>query len=156
MSFALMQKSRALCPRKRQNLEVSQKDTPKPQVKRQKLNHQEAESEANPAFWDTLSKIWLTKRALKELDRRNQYQAAFQRAHFTQYGKHYTASSIVDFYSNCDTYDLKNLRHIAKHGGSDLSDPKEIRIETSSSALFINAFENSTLSRLILLPNLPR
>ncbi|KAK2740729.1 hypothetical protein FQN57_005961 [Myotisia sp. PD_48] len=48
--------------RKRQRSEQQPQDSP---LKRWKLAPQ------NSTYWDTLSKIWLTKRALVELDRRN-------------------------------------------------------------------------------------
>ncbi|KAF2807518.1 uncharacterized protein BDZ99DRAFT_338517, partial [Mytilinidion resinicola] len=38
--------------------------------KKQRLSHPSG-SQPPAAFWDNLSKIWLTKRALREQDRRN-------------------------------------------------------------------------------------
>ena len=46
-----------------------QSHSPQHQLKRQKL------SQLTSAHWDNLSKVWLTKDALEELDRRNDIQA---------------------------------------------------------------------------------
>jgi hypothetical protein len=45
-------------------------ESSQPLSKRQKLNHPRG-SQLPAAFWGSLSKIWLTERALEELDRRN-------------------------------------------------------------------------------------
>jgi hypothetical protein len=60
-------------PRKRQPSEqrpLSVNETSQPQSKKQKLTHPSS-PQLPVAFWDNLSKVWLTKRALRELDRRN-------------------------------------------------------------------------------------
>ena len=53
--------------------------TSQPSLKKQKLSHIAVGSQTSPAFWDNLSKVWLTKRALGELERRN--VQATQRPH---------------------------------------------------------------------------
>ncbi|KAF2835304.1 hypothetical protein M501DRAFT_908667, partial [Patellaria atrata CBS 101060] len=94
-------------------------------------------SEPPTEFWDNLSKIWLTKRALRELGRRN-IQAApspphsphspHQRAcrpvtrNFVAEQKviitvHYTA----DYLHRCKPRVLKDIKLFARHGGRDLS-----------------------------------
>ena len=45
-----------------------------PHWKRAKTLFQ-SRKEANTAYWDSLSKLWLTRRALRELDRRNRQPA---------------------------------------------------------------------------------
>jgi len=60
-------------PRKRRNperLTPQQNKTSQHVSKKQKRSHPSG-SQLPPAFWDNLSKIDLTKRALEELDRRN-------------------------------------------------------------------------------------
>jgi hypothetical protein len=42
-----------------------------PQLKRPKLNHLTTEFQPTLPSWDNLSKIWLTRDALRELNRRN-------------------------------------------------------------------------------------
>jgi hypothetical protein len=46
--------------------ELSQDDRPA-----KKINSRTESSNFPPQFWDDLSKVWLTPRALRELDRRN-------------------------------------------------------------------------------------
>ena len=150
-----MHKSQASCQQKRKSPGALQNNITKPQVKRQKLNHRKVEPEANFGFWDNLSKVWLTRGALRELDRRNESQAAYQRAQATRRENHQTASSIKEFYSNCDACDLKNLNILAKKGGPDLSDIKGVRIKASTLLSFIDASEHSTLNHLIS-PSSPR
>jgi len=43
--------------------------------KKTKRSHQ-SQQETNTAYWDSLSKVWLTPRALDELDRRNGQRAS--------------------------------------------------------------------------------
>jgi hypothetical protein len=49
--------------------EPEQTGTSQPLFKKQRLYY--PESRPPPAFWDNLTKLWLTERALRELDRRN-------------------------------------------------------------------------------------
>ncbi|KAF2816851.1 uncharacterized protein BDZ99DRAFT_483960 [Mytilinidion resinicola] len=65
--------------RKRQRPEQPQPNEI-PASKKQRRSHP-SRSQSPAAFWDNLSKIWLTKRALRELDRRNT-QAATHTAHY--------------------------------------------------------------------------
>jgi hypothetical protein len=66
--------------RKRQRTEsraLQLSGTSQPQLKRQKLNHPTTRSQPL-AFWNNLLKIWLTKGALRELNRRNSQPALGQ------------------------------------------------------------------------------
>ncbi len=66
-------------PRKRQRSEqrpLQLNGTSQFLSKRQKLSHPTSGSRPPAAFWDNLSKTWLTKRALRELDRRNTQSAS--------------------------------------------------------------------------------
>lgn len=137
MSFILMHQSKASYPQKRKSSETSQENTAKPRAKRQKIDSRGAEIEANSAYWDNLSRIWLTKQALRELDRRNQSRATFPRACVTQRINNHIISSVEEFYDSCDTYDLKNLKILAKKGGPDLSDLKGVRVQTPFSAVIL-------------------
>ncbi|KAF2790760.1 hypothetical protein K505DRAFT_327349 [Melanomma pulvis-pyrius CBS 109.77] len=65
-----MPEARLSNPRKRRH---SEQPTPQHVCKRRKPSPLNG-SQYPPAFWDNLSKIHLTKRAVKELDRRNSRQ----------------------------------------------------------------------------------
>lgn len=122
-------------PRKRQRTErpLQLNETSQPQSKRQKkLSNHDAEP---PAFWDNLSKIWLTKRALRELNRRNTQPAPkapnlpYRRTHrpitrnFAKLNRfHRPTRSADDFLNNCTSRTLKEIKPFARHGGPDLSD----------------------------------
>jgi hypothetical protein len=102
-----------------------------PQSKRQRRTYQQTPPPVE--YWDNLSKIWLTKRALRELDRRNAlrsfksthspYQARrpVTRNFHTELerirGSIHTAQ---EFITHCEPSTLKNIRLFARHGGPDL------------------------------------
>ncbi|KID93590.1 hypothetical protein MAJ_10453, partial [Metarhizium majus ARSEF 297] len=58
-------------PQNRKRPRANESSQSKPPSKKAKLTR---ESNFSPEFWDNLSKIWLTPRALRELDRRNKTQ----------------------------------------------------------------------------------
>jgi len=86
--------------------------TPHPPRKKAKRHHQ-SQQETNTAYWDSLSKLWLTRRALDELDRRNSQRASPVRP---------TAARGLDLGNK--SVQLKNLskplKRFARHGGPDL------------------------------------
>jgi hypothetical protein len=101
-------------PRKRQRLEqhpLQPDGTSQPLLKRQKRSHPTSGYQPPAAFWDNLSKIWLTKRALREFDRRNSQLAPspprslYRRPH-----------------GPVTRRTLKDIKRIASDGGPDLSD----------------------------------
>jgi hypothetical protein len=71
------------------------------------------------AFYDSLSKVWLTRRALKELDRRTTQVNSPKRP----------ASAIQRVYRE-DT--LKQIRRFARHGGPELRDLRGVRPKCQS------------------------
>jgi hypothetical protein len=113
-------------------------------LKRQKPNHPRG-SKPPAAFWDNLSKIWLTRRALEEFDRRNTrpilsaHRSPYRRSH-----KPVTRRAIaewkakeenweptqpaVDFLTRCSARRLEEIQLLARHGGPDLSDLRGVRI----------------------------
>jgi len=110
-----------------------------PHSKRQKLSHHSSEPHPSAGFWDGLSKIWLTKEALRELDRRNAKPLSHspsRRAHrpvtrsflaeVKKRRKH--TQSVGDFLHNCTPKTLKNIKLLARHGGPDLSDLRGVCI----------------------------
>ncbi|RJE18550.1 hypothetical protein PHISCL_09110 [Aspergillus sclerotialis] len=81
-----------------------------------------------PAYWDNLSKIWLTKGALKELDRRNSYLEPRQEYHRpvtrqfnAERKKRWKPRFAPDFLRDCTPSCLKQLERFSKLGGPDLS-----------------------------------
>jgi hypothetical protein len=128
-------------PRKRQRSEpAGQTGTSQPPSKKQRLNHSGG-SRPPPAFWDNLSKLWLTKRALRELDRRNsQAPASPSRSPPRRARRPVTRKLIAkqkekrqvvdctDYLSRCTPRILKDIRVFGSHGGPDLSDLRNVCI----------------------------
>jgi hypothetical protein len=119
-------------PRKRQRTEQHPSHS-----KRQKLCYHSGPYP--PEFWDDLSKIWLTKYALKELDRRNAkpllqslYQQTYRpvtRYFLTRAKKlHKPTQSASDFLHSCAPETLKDIKLFARHGGPDLPDLKGVYV----------------------------
>ncbi|KAF2453108.1 hypothetical protein BDY21DRAFT_388310 [Lineolata rhizophorae] len=70
---------------------------------------------APKVFWDGLSKIWFTKSALRELDRRNRRLPPCQpRPQPTQ------AKPATEFICDCSPRTLQEIRLSSMHGGPDL------------------------------------
>jgi hypothetical protein len=119
--------------------------------KRQKLNEYPA-SQLPPAFWDNLFKTWLTKRALRELNRRNRHhrkrlpypqtrQPITRNFLATWKRDHLSASNILD---SCTTEALKDIRQLARHGGPDISNLRGVSISISVGQLLPNDASVST------------
>lgn len=77
--------------------------------------NQESQQKTNIAYWDSLSKLWLTRRALDELNRRNRKRASSVRT---------TVARGLDLGDEADL--LKNpskkLKRFARHDDPDLRD----------------------------------
>ena len=97
--------------RKLQHLEQHQRDTlPK-----------------GPAYWDNLSTIWLTKGALKELDRRNkEYCQPITRQFNAKRKKGWKPQFAPDFLRDCAPICLKKLERLSRLGGPNLSDLRNV------------------------------
>lgn len=132
-------------PRKRQHTEqyaLQLIGASRTQLKRQKLNHPTTPSQPPPAFWDNLSKIWLTDRALRELNQRNSQPASnislsqyrrprrpVTRKIFAELKRNRRVTqSALDFLRNCGPGTLKDIKLSARYGGPDLSDLKGVSI----------------------------
>ena len=97
-----------------------------PRSKRQKLSYPSG-SQPPVAFWDNLSKVWVPKRALRELDRSNAALPLSYRCPPRPI-KRPTQSTTTDFLSQCGRRCLKDIKRFARHGGPDLSDLKGVCI----------------------------
>ncbi|WEW61538.1 hypothetical protein PRK78_007028 [Emydomyces testavorans] len=104
-----------------------------PEPKRQKVRHPVCEgAQRPPEFWDNLSKIWLTTKALRELDRRNTLSHAgpyvtkphrpITRQFFAEHQRKNCVQDAPNFLSRCTLDFLKQIKAFARHGGPDLSD----------------------------------
>ncbi|EED19327.1 conserved hypothetical protein [Talaromyces stipitatus ATCC 10500] len=82
-----------------------QDSTPKEVYKKQKVEHP---SQLPPSFWDNLSEVWLTRNALRELDRRNTQATA-------------NASTKLQFLWPVTRNELMAVQRFARQGGPDLS-----------------------------------
>jgi len=112
--------------RKHAEVELSQDDLPSLPSKKFK---------PPPAFWDNLSKIWLTRSSLKELNRRNAQSTSYQSSLKYKIRKPRTRSAVREFkqkvqpavpvseyLSKAPQVDIALLKTFARKGGPDLTD----------------------------------
>ena len=113
--------------RKRSSLDAGEVDnTPHISSKRQRVgeNTGEARHAARDRFWDTLSQVWLTPRALREFDRRNAVREREQ-TYTTAVGLWPCNRSPIDI-SQLTATSLKNLKRFARRGGPSLTDLRNV------------------------------
>jgi hypothetical protein len=104
--------------RKRQHSEQDSLATsPKQADKKQKVDHL-GEFQVPTAFWDSLSKVWLTPNALRELDRRNK-QAPTSPPQEVQLLRPITRRA------------LRDIQKLARQGGPNLSELRGVRVYES-------------------------
>lgn len=107
--------------------------------KRRKRSHPSG-SRLPPAFWDNLSKIDLTRRALEELDRRNTQAALDSQPPYQRPARRITRHVLAElkksaqpltppaeYLCHCGTSGLRNIKRTARHDGPDLSDLRGVR-----------------------------
>jgi hypothetical protein len=115
-------------PHKRPHKEQYPLPAPLPS-KRQKVKHHVRYIEP-PAFWDSLSKVWLTKRALIEFNRRNNAPHSSNRSAHRPITRAFNGErkkipqpiSTGGFLRRFVLRRLKDLKRFGRRGGSDLSD----------------------------------
>jgi hypothetical protein len=95
--------------RKRQQSEA---DLPQDSLPSKRLKSIRARRLSNfpPGFYDSLPRLWLTRRALRELDRRNQLKSS-----------DCAQASVRPFYP-------KDIQRFARHGGPELSELRGVRL----------------------------
>ena len=134
-----MQESQFFNSRKRQGTETGAQ---RPQLKRQKLIHPTTGLLPSSAFWNDLSKIWLTKSALRELNWRNSQLVPSQALPYSLRSRrpvtrnfladskrtHRVTRSASNFLRHCDPELLKDLKRFTRNGGPDLSDLRGVSI----------------------------
>ena len=109
--------------RKRVSADAYEADnTPHILSKQQRVNEhtREARHAARDRFWDTLSKVWLTPRALREFDRRNAVQDRKQ-TYTADLGFWPRKRLPIDI-SLLTAASLKILKRFARRGGPSLTD----------------------------------
>ena len=110
-----MPESSSSAPRKRACSEqhTNKQSEASPPTKSRKRGYS---SDPQAAFWDNLSYVHLTKRALRELDRRNtQSNITGERERAEHLRSH-------------DPSAFKDVESFARHGGPDLSDLRNVRL----------------------------
>lgn len=114
--------------------------------KRQKLHHPRG-SQPPAKFWDNLSKIWLTERALKELDGRNTQPALNSHCSLSQRSRPVTRLAVTHWTNKEENWEptqpaaespthysaesLEDVKLLARQGGPELSDLRGVGITTS-------------------------
>jgi hypothetical protein len=125
--------------RKRQRAEQHPLPSPSPFKRQKKLQHYSLGYLDPPAFWDSLSKIWLTGPALRELNRRNAEPLSYSlspRAHrpvtrsfLAEVKKRRKPTqSVGDFLHSRTPKILGDIKLFARRGGPDLSDLRGVCI----------------------------
>ena len=89
-------------------------NSPQPPWERAKRPFQ-SRQEANTAYWDSLSKLWLTRRALKELNRQNRQTASPVRTGIIRRPDRSGEPAALE---DCSS----QLKRFARQGGPDLRD----------------------------------
>lgn len=86
-------------------------------------------SQQPAAFWDNLSKIWLTRIALREFHRRNARLALSAPSSGKRQAHQLAArSAAVEHLNTRPSKPLKGIKPFARHGGPDLSDLRGVCI----------------------------
>ncbi len=94
--------------------------------KRRRVNEntRKARHAARAKYWDTLSKVWLTPRALREFDRRNALQSREQKC--TTILELWPQGSSSVAISQLSAASLKDLKLFARRGGPNLKDLRNV------------------------------
>jgi hypothetical protein len=116
------------CERKRLRQDSYSNQTFHPPLKRRKLDRAvfDAQNQPPTTFWDSLSKIWLTKRALKELDRRNAGTVGELPCFEREDTKRLTRGGLAEWKRRTRPASVpafgSSIKRFARHGGPDLLD----------------------------------
>jgi hypothetical protein len=122
-------------------------------LKRQKISHP-SDLHPPPAFWDNLSKVWLTGGVLREFDCRSfqatrslslsqqqQLRRPTTRGLLTAWKQKkenwWPTQSAIDFIKGCTSNRLKDIKIFARHGGPDLSNLRGVRISRPELVLLL-------------------
>lgn len=128
-------------PRKRPRSEQHPNGLSQHQSKKQKLSNS-PRSQSPPGFWDNLSKIWLTKGALRELNRRNNQTALIPYDSCCRKPQRPLTRQLLaelkktrrctqydpNFPNNCAPDILKDIKQFSRNGGPNLSGLRGVSI----------------------------
>ena len=150
-----MSVAQAVPPRKRKRASpdaCEAENTPLISSKRQKIDEstREARRAARDLFWDTLSKVWLTPRALREFDRRNALQSREQRC--TSNVELSPCNRLFIDISHLSAASLKNLKRFARRGGPSLVDLRGVSQATvrwEDECLYENLSVSKTITSVL-------
>ncbi|MCJ1394135.1 hypothetical protein MMC18_007013 [Xylographa bjoerkii] len=130
--------------------------SPPPSKRQKKHPHHSPGYIDTLAFWNSLSKVWLTKHALKEFNRRNSRPRSLCRQDCRPTARNFLAEqgnvrqriSAADFLRNSAPKRLKDVKRFAQHGGPDLSDlyPEPIPHDRKTSSSRSSSYRNRGLS----------
>ena len=109
-------------------------ETPEPKSqpisKKQRRSHLSG-PQPPTALWDNLSKTWLTKGALSELDRRNTQAAQNQSRSLRRRVRQLVTQKLcADRNRQTAQYNLKDIKLFARRGGPDLSELRNVCMDT--------------------------
>jgi hypothetical protein len=142
ISLTQMHTPNPVLSQKRHHSDVPDLHETQQERKKQKVNHPTG-SQPPSVFWDNLSKVWLTRNALRELDRRNNQAARsahkqrqrqvlkpLTRAALAKWKKEnlQTIQPAVDFLNCCTSRCLKDIQEFARLGGPDLSELRGVSL----------------------------
>ncbi|KAI0474249.1 hypothetical protein F4859DRAFT_514789 [Xylaria cf. heliscus] len=100
-------------------------DTREPPLKKRKFHHP---SYPPPSFWDNLSKIFLTRNALREWDRRTT-ESVLPRPLITRRVARLPIQPAGQYLHGCTPRELKRIKRFSREGGPDLSDLRGYQYE---------------------------
>lgn len=126
-------------------LSAQHNDSLQPTLQRREVDHPACEVgfQTPPAFWDNLSEIALTRRSLREFDRRDaahsapsqgelsrgKLQRPLTRQACAELKKHCLPSkSVSEFLGDSTAAVFKEIKKLATHGGPDLSHLRGVRV----------------------------
>ena len=138
-------------PRKRQRAEPAQLEKASQPIAKRQRAERDSGRRASAAYWENVSKVWLTKRALEELDRRTlsacpaptrrsqrSHRSVRRRAHrpatetcaAESGAARRSAQYTVDPLSGCSARTARRIKSAARRGGPDLSELRNVRVAT--------------------------
>ena len=117
--------------RRRGAIEQGYSTTARPRLPREKAKRRcQSQQETDTVYWDSLSKLWLTRRALDELDRRNRQKASPVRPTVAR------DLGLGDEIGQLENH-LTQLKRFARHGGPDLRELGGVSLAQEISRLLL-------------------
>ncbi|KAJ0425789.1 hypothetical protein BJY00DRAFT_298389 [Aspergillus carlsbadensis] len=115
--------------------------------KHQHQRRKHCTSHPPPLFWDRLPKLWLTKSALREVNRRNKPPSSSQSSLSSSY------TFAPDFLRNCSTTCSEEIRKLFRCGGPDLSDIRNTKLKTGRMTVYDRHFKDHINDYGVFMPS---